>query len=259
MPDLPASPTGHFPGAEVYLPLTPDEIRKHALPDARFASRGYSKPQVNVLLHRIAREVDQRNAELARAQAAAAQYARRADDLWHEAGGDGPAPLPEVSDQALQLLNSAQHQADRLVDDARQEAHQIVVDGQEEAERVIAEAHEAADRAARDYWARVGPQGTGAGEAKARQEAWLLTALSGLDGVRHYLDSVINAIGATLGPAAAAVSTAAAMAAGPVEPPTSVEDTRPLSADYIAQAAGNGGHGGPGSRGSGGAGPGWRP
>jgi hypothetical protein len=233
-PDLPASPTGRFPGAEVFQPLTADQIARHDLPDAKIGRRGYSKQHVNVFLHRIARETRQREDLLARTQAAAAHYAHRADELWHDAGGEGAAPRPEpVSDVALRMLDTVQQQADQVIADARAQAHQIVVDAQVFAQRAVDDAQRQVNQAAQEYWEKAGPAGTLAGEAAERERAWQ-TALGALAGARQVIDGLIDTVTAAAG--------AVTVPAGPAGT-ADLETTRPIdSAQYAAHAVapGNG-------------------
>jgi cell division septum initiation protein DivIVA len=184
--------------------LTGEDLRRgrgYELRRARIGRRGYDEGDVNVILHRLAGQVDRMLTTITDQQGRLAELHYRNDRLWAASSGDagGEDPTQRIPEEALRVLDAAQHTADRQVNDARAQAGLIVDDAHLTAQQIITDAQAQADQIVSDALGRAGTLSATL-SATPRQGAWLnvvLTALVGarqrMETTRELMDSVIAA------------------------------------------------------------------
>ncbi|GEM_PF-5371234 len=165
-------------------PLSADQIRHPRLRDAPIGRRGYRREDVELLLGRIAAQVEERDALIAQLQAEIHQLRNHYRSYYSDRGID-LAALDKITGtrvDAVAVLMNAQQMADQLVEDARAQARSMAEIARAEAETTISRGRADADQAARAYRASAGPNYSPDREQLERISAVAGTVLSALNG-----------------------------------------------------------------------------
>lgn len=185
-------------------PLSPEQIRNAQLPKTTLGRRGYTEPEVEQLLHRLAADVEGwiahssgLRAENERLKNALRQWSKGAangNGTANENGGDPSKPHPD----AVQALSRAQQEADSIVAQAQDYARRIAEHARQQYEEILRGAYEdalaEADRAAREYKATPGNDYAAEWDELQRRLAWARTFLGAVQGAEAQLKAAGDAI-----------------------------------------------------------------
>lgn len=200
-----------------WRPMSPEHIRGHRFRETALGRRGYRPDEVEAFLARMAEEVQRWTSTHARDLA---EINRLRGFFRNQNIDTEPAGQRAFSNEAINMLATAQHQADQLIADAKTHARSMQTDARGQAERVVAEARREAEAAAHSYRTRAGQQYSADREQVERLAAIarnILAAVAGatsqLDGASAQIRAVGDAFGAELtklvGPPATAPEQAA--------------------------------------------------
>jgi len=178
-------------------PLSPEQIRNIDLPKTMLGRRGYSEPEVEQFVNRLATDVEGWIAHSSglRAEVDRLKNALRQWSKGQTNGVDHSKPNPE----AVQLMTRAQQEADSILAQAQDYARRVTEYARQQYEEILRGAYEdalsEADRAAREYR----PPGTvaeGAAEWEELQRrlAWARTFLGAVQGAEAQLKAAGDAI-----------------------------------------------------------------
>ncbi|MBI1758193.1 MAG: DivIVA domain-containing protein [Actinobacteria bacterium] len=184
-------------------PLSPDQIRNVNLPRTTLGRRGYSEPEVDLLLRRLATEVEGWIAENTGLRVENERLKTAWRD-WHrrnQPDGGQLEPLPaqrQPNPDAVLLMSRAQQEADSLVAQAQDYARRVTEHARSQYEDVLRsaqhQAREEAESAVRDYRARAGTAYTAEIEELERRLAWARTFLGAIQGVEVQLKAAREAL-----------------------------------------------------------------
>jgi hypothetical protein len=195
----PSAGAHRFPGQQRHGPLTGDAILTRQLPNAKLGHRGYDKPAVNGLRHEAAVELDNAWTLVADQQAKIADWQKRFDALWRSSGEEDLDADVAVPEQALRILDSAQHEADQVVIDAQAQAGLIVDDAEASARQIVDDARRLAGQILAE--ARTQADQVTTGGITAGQRALLGVMVSTMRATRDGMEGLITAIECDLGDA----------------------------------------------------------
>jgi hypothetical protein len=184
--------------------LTGDEIRRYELAERGMLRSSYDVGAVRGLVHRVAREVDSRDARLlGMAELVERLRSERNDAINQLLDATGraeqaemyAAPVPaRLPSQVVNMLARAQTQADRVLEAAHIQARREVAAAQQQAQQIVAQARADADRAAQQYRQQAGPQYHPEVEQARRLAAWYRTIRAGLEGTHSQLGALVEAM-----------------------------------------------------------------
>jgi len=172
--------------SQEWVPMSPDQIRRARLREAGLARRGYRPDDVELLINRMAGEVERWMERCAGLQA----EVHRLRNYYREHGGDA-APKPgrhaTLSAEAVQVLARAQAYADQVVADAQTQARNLQREARTSGEALLARARRDAEDAAQAYRARAGTAYSPDREETERLTAWARSILATMEAVQMQL------------------------------------------------------------------------
>jgi len=174
-------------------PLSPDQIRHMTLSRTGLGRRGYVEHDVDLLLSRIAADIEGWIAETTAVRAEndrLKQGMREWQSRFSPLPGGG-AVEARPSPDAVQVLSRAQQEADSLVAQAQDYARRVTEYARQQYEDVLRaaqrQAHEQAEQAVRQYRVKAGQQYRAEFEELERRLAWARTFLGAIQSVEAQL------------------------------------------------------------------------
>jgi DivIVA domain-containing protein len=196
----PGGPAGDPPGGR-RRPLSPEQIRSVELPKTTLGRRGYSEPEVEQFVARLASDVEgwiahssSLRSEIDRLKTALRQWSKNGSINGNAAGHDSSKPHPD----AVQVMSRAQQEADSILAQAQDYARRVAEYARQQYEEILRGAYEdalaEADRAEREH--RIGPDTDYAAEWEELQRrlAWARTFLGAVQGAEAQLKAAGEAI-----------------------------------------------------------------
>jgi cell division septum initiation protein DivIVA len=165
--------------------MSADQIRNHTFRETGIGRRRYRPEDVDLILGRLASEVERWSAAYAEAQA----EIHRLKGYFREHPVDAESIRARaLSAEAVHVLARAQQQADQLIADAQSHARAMQTDARAHAEAIVAEARQHADSAAHAYRARAGGDYSTDREQVERLAALGRSILGTLNGATTQMD-----------------------------------------------------------------------
>jgi cell division septum initiation protein DivIVA len=175
-----------LPSGGEWVPMSPNQIRRTRLREAGLARRGYRPEDVELLVSRLALEVERWMDRCGALQG----EVHRLRNYYREQGESLDAPAPRrtgPSPEAVQVLARAQAYADQIVADAQAQARSLQSEARTSGEAILARARLDAEQAAQSYRARAGTSYSPDREETERLAAWARSILATMEGVQKQL------------------------------------------------------------------------
>jgi len=177
-----------LPAAGDWVPISPDQIRRTRLRDTGLARRGYRSEDVELLISRLAGEVERWMDRCGALQA----EVYRLRNYYRDQGEDTTAQTGRhsaFSAEAVQVLARAQAYADQLVADAQAQARSLQSEARASGEAILARARQDAEEAAQSYRVRAGTAYSPDREEAERLTAWARSILATMEGMQKQLEA----------------------------------------------------------------------
>jgi DivIVA domain-containing protein len=179
--------------------LSPEQIRNVDLPKTMLGRRGYSEPEVEQFINRLATDVE---GWIAHSSGLRAEVDRLKNALrqWSKGQTNGVETKPNP--EAVQLMSRAQQEADSILAQAQDYARRVTEYARQQYEEILRGAYEdalsEADRAAREHQpgsvAGGAIGGTAEWEELQRRLAWARTFLGAVQGAEAQLKAAGDAL-----------------------------------------------------------------
>jgi DivIVA domain-containing protein len=175
--------------------LSPEQIRTIELPKTTLGRRGYSEPEVEQFINRLATDVE---GWIAHSSGLRAEVDRLKNALrqWSKGKTNGVDAKPNP--EAVQLMTRAQQEADSILAQAQDYARRVTEYARQQYEEILRGAYEdalsEADRAAREYRSGSAADGSAEWEELQRRLAWARTFLGAVQGAEAQLKAAGDAI-----------------------------------------------------------------
>lgn len=167
--------------------LSPDQIRHASFSRTPLGRRGYVEQDVDLLLSRIAADIEGWMAEITglRAENDMLKVALRDWQSNHRLHPDSsPIEMHSADPHAVQVISRAQLEADALVAQAQDYARQVAGHARQQYDDVLKaaqrQAHEEAERAVQAYRAKAGQQYHAGVEDLERRLVWAKTYIGAM-------------------------------------------------------------------------------
>lgn len=182
------STNGHEPAGSstVWIPLSPEQIRRPRLRETGRGRRGYRFDDVDAFLNRVAAEIEYWSQRCTSLQ----NEVHRLRNYYRELGAQAenrPSRQATLSPEAVEVLARAQAYADRVVADAQAQAHSMQTEARLMAETITAQARVDAEEAARSYRVSAGASYNPDREETERLAAWARSIVATMEAVQKQL------------------------------------------------------------------------
>jgi DivIVA domain-containing protein len=172
--------------------MAPDEVRNGRLRHTVVGRRGYRPEDVDLLLGRLANDIEQWACRYGEAEA----EVRRLRNYYREQGveTDPDREQTQTSATAVRILARAQAYADRVIAEAQVQARHVQADARAHAEAIVANARRDAEQAARAYRTRAGRTYSADREEIERLTAWAQSVLATVQSAQTQLAATGEAV-----------------------------------------------------------------